>query len=353
MANRSRIAASGSAASRASAASRSSGTAADATSHRRQLAAWRHGAAAGARGRRGRGFPRPEPGAGRADELADAAHRRPAELRRHALGRGWTVGFVAAAELAVERRCVWATVQYLAPIRAGGQLQMDIDIGGQGIALTQASGRATRRRAAGAAGDRHLRRRRSERPPVLRGARDRAAAGVPGAGAAGAVVRRDARPHRAAHAAGDGDARSARPARERPHDALDAATAEGRDVAHDVGALAVLADLAPSGISEAIGRPTFGTSLDNSIRAARLPDAQAQRLGADGHHRRGRGRPGGADLGADVRRGWPAARRRRSVGPAARLTGRRPHLRPTRHWVGVRRTWGWRLLGSSGRATRR
>lgn len=43
-------------------------------------------------------------------------------------------------------------------------------------------------------------------------------------------------------------------------------------VAAEVGALAVLADLAPSGISEAIGRPTFGTSLDNSIRAARLPD---------------------------------------------------------------------------------
>jgi acyl-CoA thioesterase len=40
----------------------------------------------------------------------------------------------------------------------------------------------------------------------------------------------------------------------------------------DVAALAVLADMAPSGITEALGRPTFGTSLDNSIRAARIPD---------------------------------------------------------------------------------
>src|ERR1700709_2407624 len=49
--------------------------------------------------------------------------------------------FVAAAELAVERRCMWATVQYLTPIRVGAELRMEIDIGGQGIALTQASGR--------------------------------------------------------------------------------------------------------------------------------------------------------------------------------------------------------------------
>ena len=47
---------------------------------------------------------------------------------------------------------------------------------------------------------------------------------------------------------------------------------DGEPVAADVAALAVLADLAPSGISEAIGRPTFATSLDNSIRSARLPE---------------------------------------------------------------------------------
>ena len=49
--------------------------------------------------------------------------------------------FVAAAELVVERRCMWATVQYLTPIRAGAELCIEIDVGGQGIALTQASGR--------------------------------------------------------------------------------------------------------------------------------------------------------------------------------------------------------------------
>ncbi len=190
--------------------------------------------------------------------------------------------FVAAAELAVERRCVWATVQYVAPIRAGGQLQMDIEVGGQGIALTQASGRATvdgrlvllAIGTFGGDGPHDLQ--FSEAPPIpppqecplrtlpapwaggmLRHIEQRSPEGMampdplgrPGSGRTMLWMR--------LHQGGTVDGTG------------------GRDVAHDVGALAVLADLAPSGISEAIGRPTFGTSLDNSIRAARLPDPLA------------------------------------------------------------------------------
>jgi acyl-CoA thioesterase II len=187
--------------------------------------------------------------------------------------------FVAAAELTVERRCVWATVQYLAPIRAGGRLEMDIELGGQGIALTQANGRGTvdgqlvllAIGTFGGDGPNDLQFSEApviappERCPlrsmpapwgggILRQIEQRTPPGMampdplgqPGSGRTMLWMR-------LRHGEGDG----------------------AGDVAHDVGSLAVLADLAPSGISEAIGRPTFGTSLDNSIRAARLPDAQA------------------------------------------------------------------------------
>ena len=183
--------------------------------------------------------------------------------------------FVAAAELAVERRCVWATVQYLAPIRSGGELQMDIDLGGQGIALTQASGRGTV--------DGHL---------VL------LAIGTFGGdgphdlqfSAAPEIAPPLECPLRTMPAPWGGGMLRQIEQRTPPGMALPDPLGrpgsgrtmlwmrlrhEGGDVAHDVGALAVLADLAPSGISEAIGRPTFGTSLDNSIRAARRPDPDA------------------------------------------------------------------------------
>ncbi|HEX4430163.1 MAG TPA: thioesterase family protein [Frankiaceae bacterium] len=187
--------------------------------------------------------------------------------------------FVAAAELAVERRCVWATVQYLAPIRSGGRLQMDIELGGQGIALTQANGRGTVDGqlvllAIGTFGgdgphDLQFSEAPDIAPPMQCPLRSMPAPW------GGGILRHIEQRTPPGMALPDplgqpGSGRTMLWMRLRH-----AGTEGGRDVAHDVGALAVLADLAPSGISEAIGRPTFGTSLDNSIRAARLPDPQA------------------------------------------------------------------------------
>lgn len=177
--------------------------------------------------------------------------------------------FVAAAEMAVERRCMWATVQYLAPIRVGTALRMEVDIGGEGIALTQASGRGTV----------------DGQPALLAigtfggdGPNDLQFSAAPDIPPPQECV------ERAMPRPWGGGLLELIEQRTLPGMALP--DPEGRigsgktmlwmrlrdEVAHEVGALAVLADLAPSGISEAIGRPTFGTSLDNSIRSARLPD---------------------------------------------------------------------------------
>ncbi len=177
--------------------------------------------------------------------------------------------FVAAAELAVERRCVWATVQYLAPIRAGSQLDMEIDIASQGIALTQASGRGIvdgqpALLAVGTfGGDGPNDLQFSEAPdmPPPEECEERKMPPPWGGGMLEQIEQRTlpgmALPHPDGH---PGTGRTMLWMRMRA------------GIWPDVGALAVLADLAPSGISEAIGRPTFGTSLDNSIRAARRPD---------------------------------------------------------------------------------
>lgn len=184
--------------------------------------------------------------------------------------------FVAAAERAVDRRCVWATVQYVAPIRVGAVVRMDIEIGAAGVALAQATGRATvEGRLAllaigtfGGDGPNDL---QFSEPPVTPGPAECEERRMPapwGGGMLECIEQRtlpgmalpdpDGRP---------GSGRTMLWMRLRGQ-------GEGgpQEVVHEVGALAVLADLAPSGISEAIGRPTFGTSLDNSIRAARLPD---------------------------------------------------------------------------------
>jgi acyl-CoA thioesterase len=177
--------------------------------------------------------------------------------------------FVAAAERTVGRRCVWATVQYLAPIRADADLRMEIDLGAQGIALTQASGRGSvdgqpALMAIGTfGGDGPHDVQFSERPdfPQPSDCKERRMPPPWGGGLLEQIEQRtlpgmalpdpEGRP---------GSGRSMLWMRLR------------QAVDHELGALAVLADLAPSGISEAVGRPTFGTSLDNSIRAARLPE---------------------------------------------------------------------------------
>jgi acyl-CoA thioesterase len=181
--------------------------------------------------------------------------------------------FVAAAERAVGRSCVWATVQYLTPIRDGEQLHMEIDIGGEGIALTQASGRGTVNGSPALlaigtfGGDGPHDMQFSEAPDIAPPQECELRSMPPpwGGGMLEQIEQRSlpgmALPHP------DG-----RPGTGRTMLWMRLKDVDGQPVVADAGALAVLADLAPSGISEAIGRPTFGTSLDNSIRTARQPD---------------------------------------------------------------------------------
>jgi acyl-CoA thioesterase len=191
--------------------------------------------------------------------------------------------FVAAAELAVERRCVWATVQYVAPIRAGGQLRMEIEVGGQGIALTQASGRGTVDGqlvllAIGTFGGDGPNDLQFSEAPDIAPPDECPLRKMPAPWSGGMVSQIEQRaPEGMAMPdplGNPGTGRTMLWMRLR-HGGLEDGVDPARDVAHDMAALAVLADLAPSGISEAIGRPTFGTSLDNSIRAARLPEPSA------------------------------------------------------------------------------
>ncbi len=179
--------------------------------------------------------------------------------------------FVAAGELAAGRRCVWATVQYLAPIRVDTELRMQIDIGGQGIALTQASGRGTvdgqeALLAVGTfGGDGPNDVQFSEAPDIPPPSEcvERSMPAPWGGGMLELIEQRTLPGMAMPNPEGTfGTGRTMLWMRLRD------------DVVHEVGALAVLADLAPSGISEAVGKPTFGTSLDNSIRAARLPDPE-------------------------------------------------------------------------------
>ena len=177
--------------------------------------------------------------------------------------------FVAAAELAVERRCMWATVQYLTPIRNDSELRMEIDIGGQGIALTQASGRGTvdgepALLAVGTFGGDGPNDVQFSGPPDIPPPEECEERRMPkpwGGGMLELIEQRTLPGMAMPNPEGTlGTGRTMLWMRLRD------------EVVHEVGALAVLADLAPSGISEAIGKPTFGTSLDNSIRAARLPE---------------------------------------------------------------------------------
>jgi acyl-CoA thioesterase II len=177
--------------------------------------------------------------------------------------------FVAGAEQTVGRRCVWGTVQYLVPIRAGARVRMDVTVGGEGVALTQASAVWT---VAGQPALMAIGTFGGDGPHDLQFS---AAPDVP--------EPLDCHERRMPEAWGHGIIRRIE---QRSLPGLSLPAPDGRPgtgrtmmwmrlrepVAPDLAALAVLADMAPSGISEALGRPTFGSSLDNSIRAARSPE---------------------------------------------------------------------------------
>jgi acyl-CoA thioesterase len=177
--------------------------------------------------------------------------------------------FVAAAEEAVGRRCVWATVQYLIPIRAGARITMEITVTGEGIALTQASclwtvdGQPALVAMGTFGGDGPHDLQFSDAPdvPSPEECHERRMPTTWGMG----IIRRIEQRSLPGMSLPDPEGR---PGTGRTM--LWMRLREG--VVPDVAALAVLADMAPSGITEALGRPTFGTSLDNSIRAARIPD---------------------------------------------------------------------------------
>ncbi len=184
--------------------------------------------------------------------------------------------FVAAAERAVDRRCVWATVQYVAPIRAGADVQMEIEIGAEGVALAQATGRATvdgrlALLAMGTFGGDGPNNLQFSEPPGIPGPDECEERSMPAPWGGGMLDRIEQRTL-PGMALPDPDGRPGSGRTMLWMRLRDENEGELQDVVQEVGALAVLADLAPSGISEAIGRPTFGTSLDNSIRAARVPD---------------------------------------------------------------------------------
>jgi hypothetical protein len=160
-------------------------------------------------------------------------------------------------------------VQYLAPIRAGADLCMEIDIGAEGIALTQASGRGSvdghpALFAVGTFGGEGPYDMQFSEPPQSPPPGECTVRSMPAPWGGGMLEKIEQRTL-PGMALPDPEGR--------PGSGRTMLWMRLRDgVAPEVGALAVLADLAPSGISEAIGRPTFGTSLDNSIRAARLPE---------------------------------------------------------------------------------
>ena len=180
--------------------------------------------------------------------------------------------FVAGAEQIVGRRCVWGTVQYLIPIRAGARVRMDVSIGGEGVALTQASAAWTvdgqpallAIGTFGGDGPHDLQFSAAPEVPEPLECRERRMPAAWGNG----IIRRIEQRSLPGMSLPVGSQPGGQPGTGRTM--MWMRLREG--VAPDMAALAVLADMAPSGIAEALGRQTFGTSLDNSIRAARLPE---------------------------------------------------------------------------------
>jgi acyl-CoA thioesterase len=173
---------------------------------------------------------------------------------------------IAMGESGLGRGCVWATVQYVAPIAGGERLDLVLDVGQHGRALSQAAvrgmvGDRLALLATGTFGGGRGEPMQFVSPPDVPGPEDcaerRPPRALPRAGLLSELEQRA--PGRA----------GPRPLRGQPGTGRTVLWMRfRRGLPMSPGALAILADLAPSAIAEAVGDQVFGVSLDNSIRVA-------------------------------------------------------------------------------------
>jgi acyl-CoA thioesterase len=185
---------------------------------------------------------------------------------------------LAVGEEVLGRGALWATVQYISPIVAGERLELHLEIGRHGRGLSQAAVRGTvdgrpALLATGTFGGRDDARgnefeRQFVAPPDDVPAPDRcpdqAASRTPPStrtGLKAQIEQRWALPVGPRMDGTPGVGRSAVWMRLR------------RPLPTSVVALALMADFAPAALSEALGVPTYGVSLDNSIRLGHDPGA--------------------------------------------------------------------------------
>jgi acyl-CoA thioesterase len=177
---------------------------------------------------------------------------------------------ISALEGTSGRPCVWATAQYLSFARPGEVLDIDVTIAEEGHQITQA-------RAVGHVGNREVLTVNGAfglRPIDAAGQWERMPAGVPGPADS---------PRRPTRVPLDGTVHErvdVRLAGARAWEHLDGTPGDGRTLAWaripeviegvDATALAVLGDFVPTGVGQALGRVGGGTSLDNTLRVARL-----------------------------------------------------------------------------------
>ena len=183
-------------------------------------------------------------------------------------GAGLGAG-IAALETVSQRRCTWATAQYLSYAKRDEQVQIDVTVAVSGSSVTQA-------RAVCRVDDREV-----LTVNAALGDRDFAASGqfvtMPTV-----VSPSESRPRtlRAAHANSIMEALDMRIAKGRDLDELDGTPGDGQTIMWvrikslvdgiDAAALGILGDFVPMAAGQALGLRAGGNSLDNTIRFAHL-----------------------------------------------------------------------------------
>lgn len=177
---------------------------------------------------------------------------------------------VAAGEAVLGRGCLWATVQYIRPILLGSRIELEVEVGQHGRGLSQVAVRGTvagrlallATGSFGGGGGPHdvshqFARALTVPPPEDCPARVLPEVMTRNGGMITQIEQRMAVP---------------------PRETMDGTPGHGRTVMwlrsrHPIGmspaALAVLADMMPGAVAEAVGRFTIGLSLDNTIRVGR------------------------------------------------------------------------------------